>query len=54
MRRTSVFVTMALVAGFGIGFFARNTGAERLEGRDLRAADLASVEILHSKSSCRC
>ena len=46
MRRISVFVTIAFLAGLGIGFFARNaTGT--LQRKDTHAADLAAIEKLH-------
>lgn len=47
MRRTSVFVTIAFIAGLAVGFFARSTGLGTLLRRDARAADLAAIERLH-------
>ncbi len=47
MRRTSVFMTIAFLAGLGIGFFARSAATGTLERRDTRAADLAAIEKLH-------
>jgi uncharacterized protein (TIGR02246 family) len=47
MRRTSVFLTIAFLAGLGIGFFARSTMGT-LERRT-HAADLAAIEKLHQK-----
>ncbi len=47
MRRTSVFMTIAFLAGLGIGFFARSAGTGTLQRRDTRAADLAAIEKLH-------
>jgi uncharacterized protein (TIGR02246 family) len=46
MRRISVFVTTAFLAGLGIGFFARSARTATLERRDTRAADLAAIEKL--------
>src|SRR5947207_11688032 len=47
MRRTSVFLTIAFLAGLGIGFFARSAGTGTLQRRDTHAADLAAIERLH-------
>ncbi len=47
MRRISVFVVIALLAGLGIGSFARSSGTGTFQGRDTRAADLAAIETLH-------
>ncbi len=47
MRRTSVFMTIAFLAGLGIGFFARSAGRGTLQRRDTHAADLAAIEKLH-------
>lgn len=47
MRRTSVFVTIAFLAGLAIGFCARDARLRRLLRRDTRAADLAAIEKLH-------
>jgi ketosteroid isomerase-like protein len=47
MRRTSVFVTMAFLAGLAIGLFARNAGLATLLGKNPHAADLAAIEKLH-------
>jgi len=47
MRRTSVFMTIAFLAGLGIGFFARSAGTDTLQRRDTHAADLAGIERLH-------
>ncbi len=49
MRRTPVFVTIAFLAGLGIGFFARSAGLGMLLRRDTRAADLEAIEKLHQK-----
>src|SRR5713226_7190802 len=48
MRRTSVFVTIAFLAGLGIGFFARSAMGT-LQRKDTHAADLAAIEKLHQK-----
>ena len=49
MRRNSVFVAIAFLAGLGIGFFARRTGRETLLSRDTHAADLAAIDKLHQE-----
>jgi|SRR6185436_7665397 ketosteroid isomerase-like protein len=49
MRRTSVFVAIAFLAGLGIGFFARRTGRETLLSRDTHAADLAAIDKFHQE-----
>ena len=47
MRRTSIFMTIAFLAGLGIGYFARSAGTGTLQQRDTDAADLAAIEKLH-------
>ncbi len=47
MRRISVFVTIAFLAGLGIGFFARSAGIGTPHRTDTHAADLAAIEKLH-------
>jgi hypothetical protein len=47
MKRTSVFVAIAFLAGLGTGFFAHSAGVGRLLRRDPHAADLAAIEKLH-------
>lgn len=47
MRRFSVFVTIALLAGFGIGYFARS--AAGMLQRRTHAADLAAIEKAHQE-----
>jgi uncharacterized protein (TIGR02246 family) len=47
MRRTSVFVSIAFLAGLGIGFSFRNAGLETLLRRNTPTADLAAIEKLH-------
>src|SRR5271156_3093063 len=47
MRRISVFVTIALLAGFVIGYFAQS--AAGLVQRRTHAADLAAIEKLHQE-----
>ena len=47
MRRTSVFVTIAFLAGLATGFFARSAGLGTLLRRNTRAVDLAAIEKLH-------
>jgi uncharacterized protein (TIGR02246 family) len=46
MRRTSVFVPIAFLAGLAIGFFARSVYPGLLQRRT-HAADLAAIEKLH-------
>jgi uncharacterized protein (TIGR02246 family) len=46
MRRTSAFVTIAFLAGLGIGYFARSA-MSTLQRKDTYAADLAAIEKLH-------
>jgi uncharacterized protein (TIGR02246 family) len=45
MRRTSVFITIAFLAGLGIGYFARSAMGT-LQRKDRHAADLAAIEKL--------
>ncbi len=47
MKRTSVFMTITLLAGLGIGFFTRSAGLGTLLRWNTRAADLAAIEKLH-------
>jgi uncharacterized protein (TIGR02246 family) len=47
MRRISVFVTIAFLAGLGIGYFARSA-AGTLQRRS-HAADLAAIEKAHQE-----
>jgi len=47
MRRISLFVTIALLAGFVIGYFAR--GAAGMLQRRTHAADLAAIEKLNQE-----
>jgi ketosteroid isomerase-like protein len=47
MKRTSVFVSIAFLAGLAIGFFARSPGFGMLLRKDTHAADLAAIEKLH-------
>jgi len=47
MRRISVFVTIALLAGFIVGFFSRS--AAGMLQRSTHAADLAAIEKLHQE-----
>jgi hypothetical protein len=48
MRRISVFVTIALLAGFVIGYFAQS--AAGLVQRRTHAADLAAIEKAHQEN----
>jgi uncharacterized protein (TIGR02246 family) len=45
MRHVSVFVTIALLAGFVVGFFSRSTAG--MLQRSTHAADLAAIEKAH-------
>jgi len=47
MRRTSVFVTVAFLAGLAIGLFARSAGIGILLRRETHGADVAAIEKLH-------
>lgn len=47
MRRISVFVTVALLAGFIVGVFTRS--AAGMLQRSTHAADLAAIEKLHQE-----
>ena len=49
MRRTSVFVTVAFLAGLGAGLLAHGARLGRLLRRDAHAADLAAIEKLHQE-----
>ena len=46
MRRTSVFMTIAFLAGLGIGYFARSAMGT-LQRKDTHATDVAAIEKLH-------
>jgi uncharacterized protein DUF4440 len=47
MRRISVSVTIAVLAGLCIGSFARNARTSTFQGKYTRTADLAAIEKLH-------
>src|SRR5215470_1086739 len=47
MRRTSVFVTVAFLAGLAVGFFGQSAQVMATPQTDTRAADLAAIEKLH-------
>ena len=49
MRRTSVFVTVAFLAGLAIGFFARSADIDALRRSNTRAADLAAIKKLEQE-----
>jgi len=49
MRRISVFVTIAFLAGLGIGYFARSAGIGTPHKTDTLAADLAAIDKLHQE-----
>jgi uncharacterized protein (TIGR02246 family) len=46
MRRTTLFVTVAFLAGLGIGYIVR-AAVGTLQQRHTHAADLAAIEKLH-------
>jgi ketosteroid isomerase-like protein len=48
MKRNSVFVTIAFLAGLGIGLFARSAYTGMLQRRT-HAADLAAIEKAHQE-----
>jgi hypothetical protein len=45
MRRAPIFVAIAFLAGFGIGYFVR--GATTVQQKNAHAPDLAGIEKLH-------
>src|SRR5271167_1871333 len=47
MKRTSLVTILVLVAGLGVGYFARSAGIGRLQRTDTHAADVAAIEKLH-------
>lgn len=47
MKRSSAFVTIAFLAGLGIGYFARSAGIGTPHGTDTHAADLTAIAKLH-------
>ena len=47
MERISVFVTIAFLAGLGVGLAARGVVVAAPQQNDTRAADLAAIEKLH-------
>jgi hypothetical protein len=49
MRRTSVFVALAFLAGLGLGYYARSIGLGTPHRTDAHAADMAAIEKLHQK-----
>jgi uncharacterized protein (TIGR02246 family) len=46
MRRPSVLITIAFLAGLGIGYFVRSAGMGMSRRRDTRTADLAAIQRL--------
>ena len=46
-RPSSLFVSLAFLAGLGMGLFARNGRVLAMPQSDTRAADLAAIEKLH-------
>ena len=49
MRRTSIFVTIAFLAGLGLGYFAHSPRLTSLLQKDLHAVDMAAIEKLHQQ-----
>ena len=49
MRRTSVFMTIAFLAGLGIGFLVRGSGIGMLLRKDTHGADLAAIKKLEQE-----
>jgi uncharacterized protein (TIGR02246 family) len=49
MRRTFALVTIALVVGLGIGYFARSAGIRTPRRTETPATDLAAIEKLHQE-----
>jgi uncharacterized protein (TIGR02246 family) len=49
MRRTSILVTVAFLAGLAVGVFARGTGLGMLLRKDPRAADVAAIKKLEQE-----
>jgi ketosteroid isomerase-like protein len=49
MRRTLVLVTLAFVAGLGIGYFARSAGIRTPRGTKTQATGLAAIKKLHQE-----
>jgi len=47
MRRNSAFVTIAFLAGLGIGLFLRSAAVLAAQQNDAHVADLAAIEKLH-------
>jgi hypothetical protein len=51
--RIPIFVTIAFLAGLGIGVFTRSASLAASQQNDTRAADLAAIEKLHrADESC--
>ncbi len=46
MRRTSLFVIAAFLAGLAVGYFARSAGIGTPKKTDTHTADLAAIEML--------
>jgi len=49
MKRTSVFVAIAFLAGLGTGFFVHSVGGSKLLRKDSHAAELAAIEKVHQE-----
>lgn len=49
MKRTSLFVTIAFLAGLAVGFFAQSGARRTFSQKDPHAADLAAIERLHQE-----
>jgi len=49
MRRTSVFVTVAFLAGLAIGLFARSAGIGTFLRRETHGADFEAIKKLEQE-----
>jgi len=49
MKRSSLFVAIAFLAGLAVGFFARSAARRAFPQRDIHAADMAAIEKLHQE-----
>lgn len=47
MGRTPIFVTIAFLAGLGIGVFTRSAAVAASQQKNMQAADWAAIEKLH-------
>ena len=49
MRRTSLFIAIAFLAGLAIGLFARSAGMDTLQRSNAHVADLAGIKKLEQE-----